>query len=109
MWGDQSETRSIFIDDKEFRVGSNLWNALSHLQHRPSSLPIWIDAICINQEDISERNSQLRMMSHIYFRAKRVLVWLGAEYEKYQQFFLMERLFNVLQLPQTRDVPLTEH
>ena len=42
---------------------------------------LWIDAICINQEDFLERNQQIRLMCSIYSRCKRLLVWLGSEYE----------------------------
>lgn len=38
---------------------------------------LWIDAICINQSDIKEREEQVARMAHIYKRARRVVVWLG--------------------------------
>ncbi len=38
---------------------------------------VWVDAICINQDNIPERNRQVRMMPHIYSRAESVLVWFG--------------------------------
>jgi hypothetical protein len=40
---------------------------------------IWIDQICINQNSSSERNHQVRLMSHIYTRAHHVLAWLGTD------------------------------
>lgn len=39
--------------------------------------PLWVDALCINQNDILERNSQVSMMRTIYSRARMVLIWLG--------------------------------
>lgn len=39
--------------------------------------PLWIDAICIDQNNVDERNHQVRMMSDIYQGATEVLVWLG--------------------------------
>ncbi|KAK8239627.1 hypothetical protein IWZ00DRAFT_533904 [Phyllosticta capitalensis] len=44
---------------------------------RPSRL--WIDAICINQNDISEMSSQVQMMDRIYASARSSIVWLGVE------------------------------
>lgn len=41
--------------------------------------PIWIDAVCINQNDIPERNAQVTMMARIYRSAQQVKVWLGPE------------------------------
>ena len=43
-----------------------------------SSLPIWIDALCINQDNPGERQHQVLLMHKIYSCAKHVLVWLGA-------------------------------
>ncbi|OTA96500.1 hypothetical protein M434DRAFT_27637 [Hypoxylon sp. CO27-5] len=38
---------------------------------------LWVDAICINQDDFDERSSQVAMMRSIYRQAQRVVVWLG--------------------------------
>jgi hypothetical protein len=38
---------------------------------------LWVDALCINQEDTTERNHQVMQMGAIYEKAKRVVVWLG--------------------------------
>jgi hypothetical protein len=38
---------------------------------------MWIDAVCVNQEDLSERSEQVKRMADIYSRARRVTVWLG--------------------------------
>ena len=43
---------------------------------------IWIDAICINQEDKDERSAQVRFMGEIYESAQTVFAWLGPE-DKY--------------------------
>jgi len=39
---------------------------------------LWIDAICIDQADVEERNRQVELMAYIFGRAKKVIVWLGA-------------------------------
>jgi Heterokaryon incompatibility protein (HET) len=39
----------------------------------------WIDAICINQNDIEERNAQVKRMRDIYTQLSYVLVWLGKQ------------------------------
>jgi hypothetical protein len=76
-WGDEDVKETIYVDGKWLDVGENLFKALSCLRNRSETLPLWADAICINQKDISERNRQLRIMPHIYTRAKTVLIWLG--------------------------------
>ena len=41
------------------------------------SLQIWADAVCINQNDLDERSSQVNIMSDIYSGAKNCQIWLG--------------------------------
>lgn len=57
-------------------------DAQSVATERPRRLPIWIDAVCINQSDVSERNMQVAMMARIYSSAQLVVVWLGAMEEE---------------------------
>jgi hypothetical protein len=42
---------------------------------------LWIDAICINQENSTEQSHQVRLMAGIYGKASRALIWLGPAYE----------------------------
>jgi len=63
-------------------VTPNLKHALERLQPQKGEpeIVLWIDAICINQEDVSERNVQTANMRAIYQQAASVTVWLGKEY-----------------------------
>jgi hypothetical protein len=67
------------LNGKRFLVTANLDAALRNFaRHRKwQSVPLWIDAIYINQEDISERDQQVRRMKSIYEHAKHVIIWLG--------------------------------
>ncbi|RYP15255.1 hypothetical protein DL765_005830 [Monosporascus sp. GIB2] len=58
-------------------VTANLYAALLRLRDRYIERVIWVDAICINQEDKEERGHQVRSMAEIYCKANRVIVWLG--------------------------------
>lgn len=80
MWGDETLKRKIIVNGKVFLVGQNLWDALHFLRKRGEGVRYWIDAICINQTNIPERNRQLRIIPHIYMRAHSVRVWLGGKY-----------------------------
>jgi len=62
-------------------VTQNLAIALKHLRHADAERLLWIDAICIDQENISERSEQVSRMGQIFSRAHMVIVWLGPEYE----------------------------
>lgn len=80
-WGSALQTRSIKVNGQVLLIGENLWQALHGLLfHAPpgaKELRLWIDAVCINQNDIPERNQQVAMMSKIYREADEVAVWLG--------------------------------
>jgi hypothetical protein len=84
MWGDEAVKVDILLEGALFQVGQNLWDALDYLRSSGTQMPFWIDAICINQGDVEERNRQLPMMKWIYFRADTVVTWLGKKYSKYQ-------------------------
>ncbi|KPI34983.1 uncharacterized protein AB675_11923 [Cyphellophora attinorum] len=60
-------------------IGASLAIALRHLRYTDRSRTLWVDAICINQNDVLERNLQVKRMGEIYSSAARVLVWLGAQ------------------------------
>lgn len=78
-WGDCSQKPSFTItcNDQEFQVHQNLNSALPFLARRDSQLPLWIDAICIDQSNDAEKLRQIRMMKSIFEEATRVWVWLG--------------------------------
>ncbi|KAF6807599.1 heterokaryon incompatibility protein [Colletotrichum musicola] len=55
----------------------NVTSLLRSLRYANEPRVLWIDAICINQANVSERNLQVRQMRHIYSHAQRVIIWLG--------------------------------
>jgi hypothetical protein len=54
-----------------------LFDALRCLRRAEEELTIWVDAHCINQQDIVEKGHQIQMMGDIYNRVKEVIVWLA--------------------------------
>ncbi|KAH7319034.1 heterokaryon incompatibility protein-domain-containing protein [Rhexocercosporidium sp. MPI-PUGE-AT-0058] len=91
-WGDETADRErISINEKEFVVGRNLYEALKHIRHRDRDRILWIDAICINQANVPEKNQQIRMMPFTYSKASQVLIWLdthpGADPTSLSQIF----------------------
>jgi hypothetical protein len=77
VWGKSSETRPIRIDKQELPVTPNLHEALSRLRYRYIDRILWVDAICIDQKNIQEKEQQIQFMAKIYGQANRVVVWLG--------------------------------
>lgn len=79
VWGDPTRRRPIIVGRQVFQATENLEMALRSLRDRTKPQVFWIDAICINQNNVAERNEQVQMMGHIYRCARRVVVWLGPE------------------------------
>lgn len=76
-WGTDKPSTAVLINGKLVFVRKNLAAALRHLRQTDRSLNIWIDAICINQDDNKEKLHQVQMMAKIYESSVEVLVWLG--------------------------------
>ncbi|KAL6924101.1 hypothetical protein FSHL1_001355 [Fusarium sambucinum] len=85
MWGTGKAEQNIILNGHNFSVRQNLWDALHYLRKHCHGTDYWIDALCIDQNDIGERNRQVHIMHHIYFRAQTVVVWLGKTYSKYKE------------------------
>ncbi|KAN0099136.1 HET domain containing protein [Hyaloscypha variabilis] len=92
-WGKSRKTRSITIDGSKLAVTptvhSLLWNRGSFWK----TTMLWIDSICINQDDNNEKNEQVRMMRDIYQEAQQVIVWLGDRYDADLTVGLLEELY----------------
>ena len=57
-WGDPNVTRPIHVNGHEVQATTNLHEALQELR-RHGHIRLWVDALCINQSDIDERNRQV--------------------------------------------------
>src|SRR5205085_4347622 len=106
-WGDASSTFGIKINGDEVKIQSNLWSLLQHARvdvdapgtlmpatqelidlerelryHSPKHDTLgyfWVDALCIDQNNTVEKNSQVAKMKDIYERSTKIVVWLGYE------------------------------
>ncbi|KAJ4305640.1 hypothetical protein N0V90_001171 [Kalmusia sp. IMI 367209] len=87
-WGSAESPEQAFVETPEdgyagtrdavtLPIGRNLASALRHLRYTQTSRTMWVDAICINQGSIPERNVQVKRMADIYRLADRVVIWLG--------------------------------
>ncbi|KAH0429967.1 hypothetical protein CcaCcLH18_08112 [Colletotrichum camelliae] len=76
-WGDPTRTKTITINGQTVAVTTNLYDALLHLREPEKDRILWVDALCINQEDAFERTHQVAKMSVIYQKAWAVVIWLG--------------------------------
>ncbi|KAI1368213.1 heterokaryon incompatibility protein-domain-containing protein [Xylaria arbuscula] len=84
VWGSPEPYEYAYVMSKDasnkvgsLGLGTNLSLAVRRLRDSQKLRVMWIDAICINQEDVMERNEQVKRMGVIYRKALRVVVWLG--------------------------------
>jgi len=78
-WGDPNATKLIEVDGVAVKVTSNLEQALRHMRDPENELPLWVDAVCINQLDTTERSHQVALMGKIYSGCAQVRIWLGCD------------------------------
>ncbi|KAI1392829.1 heterokaryon incompatibility protein-domain-containing protein [Hypoxylon trugodes] len=88
VWGVTAQPPQVVLcNGHPFEVTENCWEALAQFRQdirrsrntsaEPSSIALWIDAICINQKDEVEKTGQIMMMGEIYKKASSVCIWLG--------------------------------
>jgi hypothetical protein len=76
-WGAPSELETISLNGSDILICRNLHRFLQSLVARSTSLVVWLDVLCINQQDVTERNWQFRLMQEIFESAQNVYAWLG--------------------------------
>ena len=97
-WGSPHRTRTILLNGHEFEVTLNLEDFLREIRTKEKYMTFWIDAICINQNDLAERSSQVLIMKDIYSHATFVIAWLGrAQAYSERVFDFVEELANLIE------------
>ncbi|KAI4286773.1 MAG: hypothetical protein L6R35_003974 [Caloplaca aegaea] len=79
VWGDPAFIMPITCNGRIFKTTQNLYTALRYLRRTDVTVNLWIDQICINQNDLDEKAQQVVLMSTIYKRAWNTVIWLGEE------------------------------
>ena len=79
-WG-EPRGHSVKCNNRILPVNVNLYFALQRFRLPKQPRLLWVDDICINQDDEKERGQQVRIFHRIYAEAKNVLIWLGSESE----------------------------
>lgn len=87
-WGPPDGTQAVETNDGTvIFITSNLWDFLSTQSRELAGRLLWIDQICINQGNLSERACQVRLMSRIFENATETVIWLGQENEDTEHVF----------------------
>ena len=74
---DQGKQVVISCNGKPIEIGSNLHSALRRLRNKNNIVQLWVDMLCIDQSDVTERNHQVALMRNIYENSREVVIWLG--------------------------------
>ncbi|KAL2060295.1 hypothetical protein VTL71DRAFT_9690 [Oculimacula yallundae] len=80
VWGPKPHQTPVHCDGKEILVSRNCIAALRRLREMQSDQKIkvlWIDAICIDQTSLTEREHQVKLMDEVYSKSQRTWIWLG--------------------------------
>ncbi|KAL8342806.1 hypothetical protein RB598_004259 [Gaeumannomyces tritici] len=77
VWGSARVTEEIFLNGIPWQVTVNLSCALRYLRHSTHPAIFWIDALCINQQDVKERSAQVPLIRDIYSQASGLTIFLG--------------------------------
>ena len=75
-WGDEYPKKQIRLNGFLVDIRPNLYSALWHIASNGHNI-LWVDALCINQDDLGERADQIQHMKYIYYKAREVFAWLG--------------------------------
>jgi hypothetical protein len=83
-WDDEARKKCrirhpLWVGESRILISTNLRDALRRFRTTSEELIIWVDALCINQDDITERATQVVLMPRIYHHAQPVRFWLGEE------------------------------
>ena len=80
-WETWDPSSSINLHHHSKNVTPSLVSALKSLRYDDKPRQLWVDAICINQQDAEETSNQVSLMAYIMERATEVCIWLGEENE----------------------------
>jgi hypothetical protein len=105
----EGEKKYINIQGSKFAVGVGLWSFIQQYRRKQylrqccekdpaKALPLWIDAIAIDQNNIPERNHQVSLMRDVYTGAQSVIVWLGLQQGSEELAFMLARHPDLLRI-----------
>ena len=87
VWGYPQGDKPLICGGQTILITENCELALRYLRRKDRKVLLWVDAVCIDQYSVLERNHQVSVMGSIYHKAKNVIIWLGCGSEDLQKTF----------------------
>lgn len=95
-WGSQDRTRLVNCDNTSFSVTPNLESALKRIRAPDVARNFWIDQLCIDEDNLPEKEMQLGLMANIYRRSRKLLIWLGDDGDDSRKAYkIVDRLLRL--------------
>jgi hypothetical protein len=76
-WDKSLPDQTIHIGDRNLVINGAAASALRWFARQYPSRYVWIDHLCISQDDLEEKSIQIRLMGLIFSEAEKVIAWLG--------------------------------
>lgn len=85
---------SYVTSNTVMRITQNLHAALLFLRFKRDPQCFWIDAVCINQADLDEKQRHIVLMGSIYSGALQTRIWVGEADKHTRRLFYWMRLIH---------------
>lgn len=102
-WEGQIPDQELICDGLSLKVTANVKAVLHYILESEQDCLVWIDAVCINQNHIAEKNFQVPMMDQIYTKAVKCVAWLGTSSDSLDK--MIDSLPEMLQTARTYTGP----
>ena len=90
-WGQVLSKTPLYCENGTIELSENLENALRYIRSTKQPKRLWVDSVCVNQDDVTERTYEVSHMRLIYKKSTRVIVWLGLPVANLSKVFILAR------------------
>jgi hypothetical protein len=87
VWGSDDRDHNISCNGQMVKITTNLQEVLRSIRLPTGARTLWADSICINQEDVTEKDQQVSLMGQLFKQANRVLICVGSNNDGHAERF----------------------
>ncbi|KAK7999040.1 hypothetical protein PG991_014715 [Apiospora marii] len=100
IWGDWTSPATIHVDDSKILMTRNCAAAISHVRDTRAPKRIWIDYVCVDQNNVYEKDDVASLLERLFRTAEKTIIWLGPQAQKPQSSTLplgREQVVDILE------------